>query len=390
MENNCRTVLLCHLAIPATWHGSYNVMFTRLLRESDCFDYTISPVNVEAIEDPEQYKTRVISANLIDKKRRTFLGWHKFKMFHEAVFGLLSKHDYLVIYNLDKVELTASLNDFLIRKGLRKRCRIIHAHHHYGLFNYTSGERESLYDAIDEAIFLSYESYHYEKLTTQTLTCEVSVVPNGIPTEYFDSPPLMEIANFPRLRTDSIKFIWVSHGRRKKGFHIIAEAWRSLSAKRENIELIVVGINENEFRLKNAHFVGVNGPQEVGQFLDRSDYLLFSTLFHEGEPLTVIEGWLAKCVVIAASRSLGTDAVIKRLGGKNIFTVDNPNIVDEWVNKIEEVLENKKHLNVEALTDGEIADVGFDRWMNSQIAVVHKWKKRIEDFNNLEGNEIAI
>jgi len=65
-------VLLSHLAIPSSWHGSYNVMFTRFLRESDCFDYTISPVTLEAVDNPGQYKTNLIGASLVDKKRRFF------------------------------------------------------------------------------------------------------------------------------------------------------------------------------------------------------------------------------------------------------------------------------------------------------------------------------
>ena len=379
MGENQAAVLLSHLAIPATWHGSYNVMFTRLLKQNDCFDYTVSPVNLIESNDLKQYKTKIIQVWFMDKKRRTFLGWNKYKMFHDAVFQLLVKHDYLVIYNLDKVEITTSLHNFLTSKGLRKRCRIIHAHHHFGLFNYTSTEREELYDACDDAIFLSYESYQYEKDTTQTLTCEVSIVPNGVPVEYFDSPQTIENIKYPDVNPKSVKFIWVSHNRRKKGFHIFAEAWKEISSKRDDIELIVIGINKNEYELDNAHFMGIKGTEEIGQYLNRSDYLLFSTLVHEGEPLTIIEGWLSGCYVIASGRSLGTDALIKRLGSKNICTVDNPNIVTEWVCKIEEVLASKEHLSIEKLTDKEIYDVGFDCWMNNQIKVVNKWKKRIRN-----------
>jgi glycosyltransferase involved in cell wall biosynthesis len=106
--------------------------------------------------------------------------------------------------------------------------------------------------------------------------------------------------------------------------------------KNENFELLVVGTNLNRHQ-GNVRFLGRIPNDQLPKYYQMSDYYLFSTLWHEGFPLSLSEA-IACGVKCVASRIDPLPDIFMKFG--NVDFVDNPNIVKSWIDKLESIVDN--------------------------------------------------
>jgi glycosyltransferase involved in cell wall biosynthesis len=371
--NKISKLLISHLPLPADWNGSYNIMFTNFIQKFPAFDYVISPYSEESIILSKKISTVEFKhCVLVDRKRRFFTGRSKWHYFLKEIETILNQSNKLIIYNVDKFEITLEIDKLLKHLKRRNDAIIIHAWHHFALYGSHQFIREQLYSAADEVIFLSMESYVHEKTLTESFISEVSIIPNGIPLEYFNNQNNTKLIEINKYK-DNKKFIWVSHNRPKKGLHILLRAWEQFIKKNTDCVLLLVGIDNINRQIEHVHCLGVKNQEEVAVLLKQCDYFVFSTLFQEGEPLILIEANLAGCFIIHSGLSSGSDAAVRRICTSFKLSVDYPNIVEYWV----EALEKTAEINYVNMGNPSINETfGFDEWMKKQCEVIKKWEDR--------------
>jgi glycosyltransferase involved in cell wall biosynthesis len=373
---NISKLLISHLPIPADWNGSYNVMFTNFIQKLPAFDYVISPYSEKSVLLSKNIKSvKFKHCVLVDRKRRIITGRSKWHFFLKEIEKILCQSEKLIIYNVDKVEITLEIDKLLKHVNRRKDAIIIHAWHHFALYGSQQFIRENLYSVADEIIFLSLESYVHEKTKSESFISEVSIIPNGIPLEYFSSQNIADFFEFDKYK-DLKKFIWISHNRPKKGLHILLRAWEQFVKTNSGCILFLVGVDEIYQKVDSVECLGIKNQAEVAVLLKHCDYFIFSTLFQEGEPLILIEAFLGGCFIIYSGLSSGTNAAINRIDAPNKLIVDYPNIVQCWVETLEKSIEiNFTNTGISKKNEA----LGLNEWIKKQSQVLKKWEDRFKE-----------
>lgn len=365
-----KNILCSHIELPSKSIGSWNIMFTRLLQEkNNLFDIVISPQSENNLDTIKQIS---VIDNLFYKKILSkYNYYYSYYNFWKKIKKIINNEDKVVVNIIDNINLLLAIDFFAKRKNVRSKLFIIFHLHGYN-FDVDVNKRNKIYNAINKLILLTETSYYFQLQHNHTIPCEVEVLRNGIDTNMFYPLTFEEKLKLRiklKLKENKIYFLWISQDRPKKGLFIILKAWEKIVENNKNVELLILG-TFNEIKGKQITWLGRKPNSELASYYQATDYYLFSTLCHEGHPLSLTEA--LKCGAKCLASNI--DPVSEILHDGNLgMLVDLPNFVSSWVNTIEFALKNDIDFNEEKLDLLKLYD--FSQW-SKEI------KKIFDDYNS--------
>lgn len=375
-----KTVLISHFPIPYKGIASWTTLLKNLLlNKKGLIDYIICPykdfdktvdiqnTNHILIEEPRYFRYKI---ERIIKHYRFYTYWN-------AVKKLLDKYDSLVLMIVDNPGILKAIDYYAKKHKLKKRIRIIFFMHAYHYF-LSPEDLERFYLSMDNLILLSKSSYRFQITQGHSLPTEVDIIYNGIDSKKFKPPTpaeKKELRTKYGINNNRLIFLWLSQDRPKKGIQIILNAWNKIAERHNNAELFIVGTH-NEITGKNIRSFGKISNDLLPDYYRVSDFYLFSTLCHEGHPMSLTEAIKSGCTCLASN----IEPIDEIMGnGRYGRLVDFPNNVQCWIETIEEEI-NKYITNdrcnpyldkiPEKLYD-------LDDWCDNVERLVEKWKKRL-------------
>jgi glycosyltransferase involved in cell wall biosynthesis len=331
--NKVRTVLFSNFSLPFSGIASWTTMINFHLYNECNIDYIVSPESDIIVENPKQYIVQPLT--IYNKIQSKFFGVSKHKNFLEKLDEILSKEEKLIVQIIDNAGLIFALIEFLEKKRLKKRVYLQFFFHGYQPFP----KSELMCSKIDELILLSKKSYFKFRDNLNVIPTKVSILNNGVDSLKFNAldnlgkKVLKEKLN---LRKDTIYFTWCSQDRKKKGLEMILHAWEKLvKITTHKIALLVIGTDKS-IELDCVKVLGKIPNNKLNQFLQVSDFYLFTTLCQEGFGLSLVEA--LKCGNYCIASNMG--AVSEVLAdGRYGRLIDFPNSSESWINVILESLD---------------------------------------------------
>ncbi|WP_294950912.1 glycosyltransferase family 4 protein [Sulfurovum sp.] len=305
-----------------------------------------------------------------------FIKFYRFKVYWNALKKILSSEKELIVMIIDNPGLLKTVDYYARKEGVRSRIKILFFIHGYHYFM-PPNELENFYGMIDDLIVLTRASYHFQLTQTHALPCEVTHIYNGVDSIKFQHVSASDktiLRQTLGLSENKIYLLWLSQDRSKKGLHIILKAWEKLIQDLPNIELLIIGTH-NEIHGKQIRWLGRIPNDQLASYYQASDIYLFSTLCHEGHPMSLTEALKCGNVCIASN----IDPVAEIMGtGSFGRLVDFPNMPQNWVKAISDELkkyENNSRINTYRKN---IPDKIYDleEWCKNIEKLVEKWKKR--------------
>lgn len=359
-------ILVSHVPIPNYDIGSWNIMFSKFINANpNVFTHIICP----RVKDKED---GIIYCEAKFPFARHKLGYfdknYAYRPYFNHIKQILKKENYAVVNIIDNINALFTIDNLLKKNGLRKRVRILF---HLHAFTVDIAEKNEFYRAIDTLLILSKTSYKYQVDNIHAITCQVKQIYNGVDTNLFhkiDQESKAAIRKKLGFRLEKKYFLWVSQDRPKKGLNIILSAWKNFVENHDDVELLVIG-TKTRSKVKNATFLGRIPNNQLPQFYQLSDFYLFSTLCHEGHPLSLTEALLCGNYCIASD--IDPIAEIMDYGnyGKLVAMPHNP---QNWQNSLENAIEDY-NMGVHFVTP--IAQYSLDRWMNDLIKIINDEKE---------------
>lgn len=337
-----KTVLVCNTPIPYNVIGSWNVMITNFIKNNkNSFDYIVSPKSSYFLPDVKSFIVPPLS--LFNKLRTKILkdNYRKYGYWSQ-IKKILENEERVSLHIIDDISLTNTIFKFAEKEGLSSRIHITFYFHGY-LLDTKIFKNKNLF-SINKLVLLTESAYKNMIRISKEIPFEVTILKNGVDPEIFyklskqKKEVLRENLN---LKKNKIYFLWLSQDRPKKGLFIILKAWKELIKEFNNIELLIVG-NKEEVKGKQINWVGRVENINVYKYYQVSDYYLFSTLWHEGHPLSLTEALKTglKCI------SSNIDPVSEVLYSGDLgYLVDSPNMVKSWVESIKYILTNNYSFN---------------------------------------------
>jgi glycosyltransferase involved in cell wall biosynthesis len=229
-------------------------------------------------------------------------------------------------------------------------------------------DRNKVYSCIDKLIIQTEKSYFKQIEENHTIPCEVQILRNGINSTVFHPLSIddkKELRIKLKLKTNIKYFLWVSQDRPKKGLSIILKAWTEVIKNHNDVELLIIGTHQ-EIIGEQITWLGRKKNEELAVYYQSTDYYLFSSLCHEGHPLSLTEALKSGAKCLASD----IDPIAEVLHNGDLgYLVKNPHFIDSWINAITDVLNNeiefnKKNTNLMKLYDDKNWIDGFKGILN--------------------------
>lgn len=353
-----KNVLISHIGIPSGKIGSWNVMFERLINNNNLlFNYIISPKPSREIKNMKYFivEEPVFAAYKIEK----LIKYYKKKPYWKALKKILLKNqkEIITLNIIDNIGILLAINFFSKKEGLRDRLHINYFLHGYNFDRHI--EKDKIYNSIDTLILLTNLSYKNQLINNHAIPCEVKLLRNGVDSTIFypiKNKEKQELRSELNLKKGKIYFLWISQDRPKKGLKIVLKAWRELIINNSNIELIIIG-TYNEIKEKQVVWLERMVNYKLAKYYQATDYYLFSTLCHEGHPLSLTEA--LKCGAKCLASDIDPIPEVLQ-DGKLGMLIEYPNFVSSWIDSINYVLNNDVNFNKENIDLLKLYD--FKEW----------------------------
>ena len=349
-------ILVSNIGLPSERIGSWVTRINKFNNEVDFFDFILSP-------------SRASKKHLYCKKR-AFITWNhmlrKVNLFQwvakdyiKTVRQLSKKVKKISIVVMDDPHLVEALA--LRKEQFNCSIEIIYSYHGFQL-----SLKEKILNKIDKVLFLSNAGYKASKQKLFGFIPEVNVVGNGVDSERFfplneeEKASLREKEGYGK---EDKLLIWMANERPVKGFHLFKKIAAKLLSKHTNLKIIVLGSKEKIIHpdIKN---VGRIPNSDIAKYLQMGDYYMFTSLCVEGFGLSMIEALKTGNVVIA-SKNGAIEEVLS--GQRNVFMVDNPNILEDWL----QVFEQAYTLKYELLSKEEANSIwNYQDWKKNFLNAI--------------------
>lgn len=361
-----KVILISQVPLPYLKTGSWTTLYNNYLKNEHKIDYIIC---AETDEKYNSVQYNFAKTTFFDSLFRKVFK-RKNHQYLRALDKIIQPNEKYIIQIIDNYGMVKPVHDFLISKQVLANFYIQFFYHGFSPYiKQNSGI--DFYESINELIVLTHDSYKEHKKTINVLPCRFSVLHNGIDTEKFKKPSVFERKDLrEKFDLEGKKvFVWCSQDRPKKGLHIILEAWANIYDSEKNIILMVIGCERKE-KIDGVRFLGKIPNDELSKYLKSSDCYLFPTLWQEGFGLSLIEALHCGNYCIASAMG-GVPEVLQQ--GKLGKLIQNPHFVSEWVDAMNDFLENKY----------EVSTINKDfysieSWRNGMNEIIEKAKKRLE------------
>jgi L-malate glycosyltransferase len=328
-----KVILISQVSLPFSTIGSWTTLYKNYLENNHQIDYIVC-------KKPDYQFANVIYScvenNLVNKiQNRIFK--KPYLNYLNALGKILKSDEKYIIQIIDNFGIVKPLQEYLVKKKLRKNCCLQFFYHGFPPF-YGNFESRFFFETINEMVLLTYDSYQEHKNYYTVLPCRFSFLHNGINTAKFCkvSNPEKLVLKKKHNVLDKKVFLWCSQDRPKKGLHLILDAWKKVSAKHKDCVLWVIGCEERE-KTEGVHYFGRISNEKSPEYFQISDCFLFPTLCHEGFGMSLIEALHCGNYCIASNIG-GVPEVLQY--GKLGKLVENPNFVQEWEQAMMEFIEN--------------------------------------------------
>ncbi|CUP17345.1 glycosyltransferase family 4 protein [Clostridium disporicum] len=258
------------------------------------------------------------------------------------------KFDYIVIEN----------NMYLF-KSISSRCSkdnryIYHLHNDIGgndkpyrLCNYIANRAE---------VIVTCSNYLKERFFNVTRFDNIQVLYNSIELENFNLENIdirSEIRNEWSISDDAFVFMYIGRISPEKGLYELVKAFDKVLAKNSNMYLVIVGeapdegfclnsyykavLNIANKHKKNIIFQGKKPNEEIPKIMNASDCIIVPTIIEEAFGIVAIEAMACKKPLIVTN----SGGLVEVVNEKCSYIVDKNNIVDELIDKIQIISNNK-------------------------------------------------
>lgn len=365
-----KAVLLSSMPLPYHKIGSWTKRYTELIYSKDNpFEYIICP-KVDDKLTRSVFTTYLYADRFKYKKILKIYYKYQYYFFLKQLSYILKKEKQLVIQIIDNVKLLNEVNDFLTEKKIRNQCIIIFNSCGYSYY-FNPSEGLKFYDKINHVVYSTNEAYQFELNRYSYITSKVSIIPNGIDSSKFHKLTNLEIKKEKqKIGFNNKKIIlWVSQDRKKKGLHILIEAWKNSKLMNNNdYVLLVIGTSKIGVE-DNINYLGKIPNKLLPNYYQCSDYYFFTSLVHEGFGLSIAEA--IKCGTTCFTSNLAPMKEVVK-DGKLSYLVDNPNKVSSWLDILNKIEVNK------------IQNIDIDKPELDELYSLHKWTENMSKIVNLE------
>ncbi|MCM0668639.1 glycosyltransferase family 4 protein [Flavobacterium tyrosinilyticum] len=328
-----KVILISEFPLPFSLTGSWTNLYNNYLSTSHQIDYIVCKPS-ERPEPSVVYGTvnRDIKIKLLER-------WHKnrYYAYLEQLKKIIKPDEKYIIQIIDNYGLVKPLITMLENTGLRKQCYLQFFYHGFPPFHENYHGRW-FYEAIDEMILLTNDSYLAHKNYYTILPTRFSVLHNGIDTNKFFplSKKEKQVLKESKGVGNKTVFVWCSQDRPKKGLNLLLDAWRRFYSNRQDVVLWIIGC-EPKTPQNGVEYLGKVLNNEVAIYLQMTDCYLFPTLWHEGFGLSLIEALHCGNYCIASAIG-GVPEVMQY--GKLGKLIEKPHFVSEWEKAMIEFMEN--------------------------------------------------
>ena len=371
-----KAVLLSSIPLPYHKIGSWSKRYSELLSSKENpFDYVICPKLDDKLSESGFVKYLYAKRYKPEKLFKVYYRFYYY-FFLKQLLSIIKKEKQLVIQIVDNVKLLNEVHDFLTDKKIRNKCVIIFNSCGYSYY-FNPSEGIKFYDKIDHMIYSTNEAYQFEMNRYSYITSKVSIIPNGI-----DSIGFHKLTNVEKIKekqkigfNDKKVVLWLSQDRKKKGLHILIEAWKNSNLMNSN-EYVLLIIGTSKVAIEdNINFLGKIPNNLLPKYYQCSDYYLFTTLFHEGFGLSIAEA--IKCGTTCFTSNIAPMKEVVK-DGKLSYLVDNPNKVSSWLDVLNKIGEKK------------IQKIDIDKTELDELYSLKKWSESMSEIVLQEKNKKNI
>ncbi|HEY1193470.1 glycosyltransferase family 4 protein [Flavobacterium sp.] len=366
MKDLIEVILISQVPLPYSKMGSWTTLYNDYLEKDHKINYVICPKPEKKYNSVEYNFTSIsfftkLQSKIFKKKKQEYF---------KGLTKIVKSDRKYIIQIVDNYGLVKPLHDYLISKQIRNNCYIQFFYHGFSPYTKVNSGID-FYELIDELIVLTHDSYKEFKRTINVLPCHFSVLHNGIDTTKFVKATVFDKENLRRkLDLENKKvFVWCSQDRPKKGLHIVLEAWRKIYESRQDVVLLVIGCERTE-NIDGVRFLGRIPNHDLPQYLQASDCYLFPTLWQEGFGLSLIEA--LHCGNYCIASALGGVPEVLQFGKLGTL-IENPHFVSEWVDAMNDFLENK--FEVTAINKDLYS---IESWRNGMNTIIEEAKFRLQ------------
>lgn len=313
--------------LPFNAVGSWTTEMDYLLKKENQLDYVIGPKSSEYMEKPIQVAIGKVS--FLDKIRSKKEPLYRFNPYIRALQEVLRKEERILLQVKDNFGMLKAVLAYIKKNDLRSRIYV--QYHFHSFYPFTTDEH--ILAGIDELVLLTHSSYKTFQKVLNTFPMKVTICPDGVDSNAFkpvSQKRKEELRTHHGIDKDTLVFVWCSQDRKKKGLDITLEMWSKLTKIHENIHLCVIGLTRDT-PLENVTFFGELLNHELIEYYQLSDFYLFPTLCQEGFGLSLLEAMKSGAFCIAANNGSVSELLHNGKYGK---LIENPNIVDDWIEGI--------------------------------------------------------
>lgn len=178
------------------------------------------------------------------------------------------------------------------------------------------------------------------------LVKNIRYVPNGIDLKKYQTKPSTAVKH-PNMKT----ILYVGRLEGRKGVKYLLQAYKDLTARRKDVQLMIAGIGPEEQKLRDyvdemeiprVTFLGFISDEEKIHHLHKAEVFCSAATRGESFGIVLLEAMAAGCPVVAGD-NVGYQAVLKDTGAISLV---NPKDTVDFSRRLEIMLINKDIRNV--------------------------------------------
>lgn len=367
-----KVILISQMPLPFTKIGSWTTLYKNYIEGDHLID------SIVCLQPEKKWDSIDYSFVPVDYITKLDQKWTKnpYKGYIKALNNILKPDEKYIIQIIDNFGIVKPLISFLEKSGMRQQVYLQFFYHGFPPF-YENFRGRWFFEAIDEMVVLTNDSYREHKKSYTVLPTRFSVLHNGIDTRKFTTVSTKEKQALKEAKgvAEKIVFVWCSQDRPKKGLVLLLDAWQRVYAKQQDIVLWVIGC-EPKKPIDGVEYLGRIPNNELPIYLQSSDCYLFPTLCHEGFGLSLIEALHCGNYCIASAIG-GVPEVLQY--GKLGKLIENPHFVSEWEDAILTFIQSKP-----SYTAINRKLYSSERWSQGMNTIIMDAKKTLENASILQ------
>ena len=369
-----KSILILSTPLPYSKIGSWTTMYNFYIKNTNHqFDYIVCPKpDVELF--PNVKYSFIEDRTFLSKIKTKLKFENRFQNYFSALDKIINVDEKYVIQIVDNSGLVIPLNEFLNKKYNRNNFYI--QYYYQGFSPIISNPKDEVYfKGINQMLFLTKLAYKGFINFYDDFVCNAVILNNATISNQFNriDSETKQVLKAELGFTSKLIFIWCSQDRPKKGLDLILQVWKQIYPNYDGeIELLIIGI-DRKIDAKGVKVLGRIPNHELAKYYQVSDFYLFPTLWKEGFGIVLAEALKCGCYCIASNQG-GVPEVLEF--GKLGKIVENPNLVEEWVDVIEKSIDEYSKNNYQNPYLNAINDDLYDLniWSNKMNKIIEDAK----------------